>query len=78
VAARIRLEQAPDIDVGDALAALDAGDDERAVDLLLDAIPDGGEHRDDLRRLVVAVFDRLGVEHPVARDGRRRLATALY
>jgi putative thioredoxin len=76
--ARIRLEQAPDIDVA---PALDALDDERfaeAVDLLLEALPGATTHRDDLRRLLVAVFDRLGVEDPVARDGRRRLAAALY
>ncbi len=78
LAARIRLERAPDIDVSAALAALDAGDSERAIDLLLEEIAGAGEHRDDLRRIVVAIFDDLGVEHPVARDGRRRLATALY
>jgi len=78
LAARIRLERAPDIDVGAALGALDDGDPERSVDLLLEQIANAGEHRDDLRRLVVAIFDDLGVEHPVARDGRRRLATALY
>ncbi|HVP01224.1 MAG TPA: tetratricopeptide repeat protein [Solirubrobacteraceae bacterium] len=78
LAARIRLEAAPDIDVDEALAALDAGDRERAAGLLLDAIPTAGEHRDDLRRLIVSIFDELGVDHPVARDGRRRLAAALY
>jgi len=26
----------------------------------------------------VAVLDRLGVEHPLARDARRRMAAALY
>ena len=33
---------------------------------------------DDVRRIIVAILDELGVEHPFARDARRRLATALY
>jgi putative thioredoxin len=77
LAARIRLESA-DLDLDDAFRALDTGDRERAVDLLLQAIPASGEHKDDLRRVIVAVLETLGVEHPVARDARRRLATALY
>lgn len=78
LAARIRLARADDLDVAPALAALDAGDREGAVDLLLDAVPDAGEHQDDLRRLIVAILDELGVEHPAAREARRRLAAALY
>ena len=78
LAARIRLERADDVDVSEALQALDAGDTERALDLLLDAIGSVDGHRDDLRRLVVGVLDRLGVENPLARDARRRLAAALY
>ncbi|HSD76375.1 MAG TPA: thioredoxin [Solirubrobacteraceae bacterium] len=78
LAARIRLEQAGDVDLGDAFAALDGGATERALDLLLDAIPSQDGHKDDLRRVVVAVLDDLGVEHPLARDARRRLAAALY
>lgn len=78
LAARIRLARTGDLDVGPALALLDAGDREGAVDLLLDAIPGAGEHKDDLRRLIVAVLDELGVEHPAAREARRRLAAALY
>ena len=78
LAARIRLEQAPEPDLSEAFAALDAGEDERAVELLLDALPTAGDARDDLRRVLVAVLDRLGVEHPLARDARRRMAAALY
>ena len=37
-----------------------------------------GERREDLRRAVVGVLDSLGVEHPVARESRRKLASALY
>jgi putative thioredoxin len=78
LAARIRLQRADDLDVGEALQALDAGDTERGLDLLLEAIGSADGHRDDLRRLVVGVLDRLGVENPLARDARRRLAAALY
>jgi putative thioredoxin len=78
LAARIRLEQAGELDLEDAFAALDAGDEERAVDVLLDVLPGAGAHKDDVRRVLVAVLDRLGVEHPLARDARRRMAAALY
>jgi putative thioredoxin len=78
LAARIRLQRGGDLDLDEALQAIDAGDRERAVDLLLDVIATAGEHKDDLRRLIVGILDELGVEHPVARDGRRRLAAALY
>jgi putative thioredoxin len=78
LAARIRLEQAEDVDLGDAFRALDEGDTERAVELLLDALPSADGHKDDLRRVVVGILDQLGVEHPLARDARRRLAAALY
>ncbi len=78
LAARIRLERADDVDLADAFAALDAGDRDRALDLLLEALPTAGDHRDDVRRVIVAALDDLGVEHPLARDARRRLAAALY
>jgi putative thioredoxin len=78
LAARMRLEDQDAIDVGEALRALDQGDRERALDLLIEAIPNADGYRDDLRRVVVGILDELGVEHPVARDARRRLAAALY
>ena len=79
LAARIRLED--DAELADAFAALDAEDQERALDELIAAVAatnGDGEKRDDLRRVVVGVLDELGVEHPLARDARRRLAAALY
>ncbi len=78
LAARIRLERDDALDLDDAFAALDAGDHDRAVDLLIDAIPSADGAKDDVRRVVVAILDELGVEHPLARDARRRLAAALY
>ena len=78
LAARIRLEE--DEDVREAFEALDAGDHERGLDALISAIGDSEheERREELRRAVVGVLDELGVEHPLARESRRKLATALY
>jgi putative thioredoxin len=74
LAARIRLEDA----YPDAFAALDAGETERGLQLLIDAIPGSDGAKDDLRRAVVGVLDELGVESPVAREYRSKLARALY
>ena len=78
LAARLRLEA--DEELRSAFAALDGGELERGLDGLIGAIPasDDRDRRDDLRRSVVGVLDELGVEHPVARDSRRKLAAALY
>jgi putative thioredoxin len=51
---------------------------ERAVDELIAAIPNADGREDDLRAVVVGILDDLGVEHPLARNARRRLASALY
>ena len=80
LASRIHLERAADeVDLTDAFSALDAGQDERAIDLLLESLAAGVDgHQEDLRQVIVGILDRLGVEHPVSRDARRRLAAALY
>ncbi len=79
LAARIALEQGGDQpDLSEAFAALDAEDRQRALDLLLLALPGADGARDDIRRVVVGILDELGVEHPLARESRRRLASALY
>jgi putative thioredoxin len=79
LAARIKLERDDNgLDLADAFAALDAGDHERALDLLIGALPNADGAKDDLRRIVVGILDELGVENPLARDARRRLASALY
>ena len=77
LAARIRLGEDPEL--AGAFAALDDGDVERGLDELIAAISDNdGDRREDLRRAVVGVLDDLGVDHPVARESRRKLASALY
>jgi thioredoxin len=61
------------------LAALEDGDPERALDLILAAIPQASrEERGRLRDLAVAIFEDLGHEDPRTVAYRRRLATALY
>jgi putative thioredoxin len=61
------------------LAALEAGDAERALDEILAAIAGSSrERKERLRELAVAVFDDLGHDDPVTVAYRRRLATALY
>ncbi len=78
LAARIRLEERGEPDLATAWAAQDAGDHETAIDALIAALPGSDGAKDDVRRAVVAILDELGVEHPLARDARRRLAAALY
>jgi putative thioredoxin len=78
LAARIRLEDQDAVDLDEAFATLDAGDRERALELLIGAIPSANGYKDDVRRVVVAILDALGVDDPLARDARRRLAAALY
>ena len=76
--ARIRLEADPEL--AGAFAALDDGDQERGLDALIAAIAatDDQDRKDELRRAVVGVLDELGAEHPLARESRRKLASALY
>jgi putative thioredoxin len=78
LAARLQLEADPD--VAEAFAALDAGETERGLDALIAAIAasEDEDRREDLRKAVVGILDDLGVEHPLARDARRKLASALY
>jgi putative thioredoxin len=78
LAARIALSRRPEPDLTEAFQALDSGDTERALDLLIRALPSADGSRDELRRVVIGILDELGVEHPLARESRRRLASALY
>jgi putative thioredoxin len=79
LAARITLERDDrGLDLSEAFAALDEGDHERALELLIGALPGADGAKDDVRRVVVGILDELGVENPLARDARRRLASALY
>ncbi len=78
LAARIRLQGADRPDLREAFTELDQGHPDRALDLLIGALADANGARDDIRRAVVGILDELGVENPLARESRRRLAAALY
>jgi putative thioredoxin len=59
--------------------ALDAGDVERALGLIVEAVPAAdASGRERLREVAVALFDQVGHDDPLASSFRRRLASALY
>jgi putative thioredoxin len=62
-----------------AFAAWDRGETETALEALQEALAraDDDERRDLIRKVLVAIFTELGADHPLAREHRRRLATAL-
>ena len=61
------------------VAALETGDHDRALALLLEAAEEGdGVRRERMRELAVALFGELGNEHPLTQRYRRRLAAVLY
>ncbi len=76
--ARIKLEDSARLDLDEAFAALDQGDEERALELLIGSLASADGSRDDVRRVIVGILEDLGVEHPLARESRRKLAAALY
>jgi putative thioredoxin len=79
LAAKARLALAGDDAAAAGLAAIAAGDTERGLRLLLDAVVAAdGELRDRLRQVMVGVFTDLGQDHPLAMRYRRELASALY
>jgi putative thioredoxin len=81
LAARIELERADLPAVPAAFAALDEGELEDGLDKLLAVLGSGElgpDDRERVRKVIVAVLDELGVEHPLARESRRKLAAALY
>ena len=63
----------------DVVAALDRGDHEQALELLIRKAERGdADERDRVRRAMVAIFDDLGVDDPLSARYRRRLATILF
>lgn len=79
LAARIRLESDPArAELRSTFVELDRGDTEQALTALIASLPGADGVRDDIRRVVVGVLDELGVDHPLARDARRRLSAALH
>jgi putative thioredoxin len=80
LAARAWLSKEEDLDAGDAFEAWDSGDYATALDKLQDAFAAtiDSESRDRIRQVMVAIFTELGADHELAREHRRRLASALY
>jgi len=78
LSARIRLEESGVPDLSRPFAALDAGDSEQALDMLIEAITLARTNRDEIRRVVVGILDELGLDHPLATTSRTRLASAFY
>jgi putative thioredoxin len=77
LAARARLELAGGAPE-EAFEAWDGGDYERALELLqTDFESADAERREELRRVLVALFTELGPQSPLAREYRGRLAAAL-
>ncbi|MGO9901449.1 MAG: tetratricopeptide repeat protein [Solirubrobacteraceae bacterium] len=84
--ARIELETAPETDpspvptaeLREAFGALDRGDVEHALELLLAMLPNADGFKDGLRRVIIGALDEFSVDDQLARDARRRLAAALY
>jgi putative thioredoxin len=78
LAARARLSLAGD-DLAPAFTAWDEGDHSAALDELQSALATAGpDERDDVRKVMVAIFTELGADHPLAREHRRRLSAVLY
>ncbi len=61
------------------LPALERGDHELALRVLLEEVDTAeGERRDRIRELMVLLFAELGQDHPLSLRYRRKLAAALY
>lgn len=78
--ARIELDQAGNGEALDAFELINEGKVEEGLDKLLELLvsADDEDDRERIRKVVVAVLDELGVDHPLARESRRRMAAALY
>jgi putative thioredoxin len=70
---------APADELPRAFAAWDEGRPEEALDQLQAAISEEQDpaRKDQLRRMMVAIFTELGADHPLAREHRRRLAATV-
>jgi putative thioredoxin len=69
-----------DSGLDEAFAAWDDGDHATALEKLQEAFANAtdDETRDRIRKVMVAIFTELGADSDLAREHRRRLATALY
>ncbi len=66
-------------ELAEVVRALEQDEQERAFELLLEAISAAeGDRREQLINLTVALFGQLGNEHPLTMRYRRQLAASLY
>jgi thioredoxin-like negative regulator of GroEL len=79
LAARAKLTVHGDPDLGGAFAAWDRGDHAAALEELQQAlaVASDADVRDELRKVMIAIFTELGPASDLAREHRRRLAAAL-
>jgi len=79
LAARARLADAEDEHLDAAFAAWDAGEHAAALEELQRALAAAGdvETRDDIRKVMIAMFTELGAQSELAREHRRRLSAVL-
>ena len=79
LAARARLSRNGDATLAEAFEAWDRDDRAAALEALQTAFANASEDdREDVRKVMVAIFTELGPDDPLAREHRRRLASALY
>jgi putative thioredoxin len=62
-----------------AFSAWDAGNPDQALEKLQTVLAgeQDADRKDQIRRVMVAIFTELGADHPLAKEHRRRLAAAL-
>jgi thioredoxin len=79
VAERLLAELRETGEFAEIVGPLAEGDFERALEWLLSEVVEAdSERRERIRDVMVALFQELGQDHPLAQRYRRRLATALY
>jgi putative thioredoxin len=78
LAARIDLERNASPELRAAFELLDDGELEDGLDRLIELLSAKTADAERIRRVIVAILDELGVEHPLSRETRRRMAAALY
>jgi putative thioredoxin len=78
LAARIDLERNASPQLREAFELLDDGELEDGLDKLIELLAQKTADAERIRRVIVAILDELGVEHPLSRETRRRMAAALY
>jgi thioredoxin-like negative regulator of GroEL len=78
--ARLALAAAGDGHLEAAFSTWDEGDQAAALDQLQEALAaaDDTDTRDDIRKVMIALFTELGPDSELAREHRRRLSAALY